>query len=713
MTSVAIIGGGPGGLFAAYQLEATCSEEATVTIFEASNRLGGKIVTEHFKKAPVTFEAGVAELYGYSKIGHDPLRSLIKSFKLPVVSMRGSAVIFGDRMMRNWKETERVLGTEAAQQIEAFYATCATLCTPVEYYDSHSGTDNAHPWARRILSDLLDELLPNEHARRYIEMVIRSDLATEPHLTNAINGLKNILLDLPDYQSYYTIPSGLQQLIDRLAAKLKSTIRLNTPIVKATPRADGRWDLVVTQRGNTRIETFDMVLFALPNYWLSKIEWGNRDLRIAIQKHLAHHDHPAHYLRVSVLFDKRFWERHVKGDYWISDAFGGCCVYNVSLRHTPKTRHGCLSWLIAGSDALTYAGVADRELAQMCIASLPKCMGDGMAHLLEVQVHRWAAAVSGMPGGNPVHDLRTKHQPTREQFPNLFLCGDYLADTTVNGAFDSADFATDLILTELRRGRYGTDGAKVADALRMDPRHAAAEKEPTLSNDYHDEYALGMSYEESFREYFDEHYTCDLIETIWGLKPPYRLLDCGSASGLTLACFAEKGVEAWGIENNEHIHAETKPEWKNRNLLGDIRALPFKDGFFDIVYDTSLCYVPEPYLEKAISELFRVTRVGVFFGGITSDMTKEVIEYHEIFEGVQVLDTQWTWAERFQAAGFRIATTDPVALRKAWQIEVKSNEGDYPWYPNKETIRFCFFSKPDAAAHIAAINAKLRKTRKK
>lgn len=108
-----------------------------------------------------------------------------------------------------------------------------------------------------------------------------------------------------------------------------------------------------------------------------------------------------------------------------------------------------------------------------------------------------------------------------------------------------------------------------------------------------------------------------------------------------------------------------------------------------------------------------MTRIGVFFGGITSDMTKEVIEYHEIFEGVQVLETQWAWAERFQTSGFRIATTDPVALRKAWQIEVKSNEGDYPWYPNKETIRFCFFSKPDAAAHIATINTKLRKQRKK
>ena len=711
MTSVAIIGGGPSGLFAAYQLEASCAEEAEVTIFESSSRVGGKILTERFKEAPIVFEAGVAELYGYWRIGHDPLRALIKSFKLPTVSMRGNAVIFGDRMMRNWREVERVLGERAFRQIEDFYEACSKLSTPVEYYDSYSGVDNAHPWANRSLRDVLDEMLPDENARRYVEVIIRSDLATEPHLTNGVNGLKNILLDMPEYQSYYTIPGGLQQLVDRLVSSLKSTIRLDAPVVKATPRADGRWDLVVQRDGGKHVETFDIVVFALPNYWLSKLEWGDRDLRIAIQRHLAHHDHPAHYLRVSVLFADRFWEKHVKGDYWISDAFGGCCIYNETLRHDTAVPYGCLSWLIAGSDALTYAGVAEDELVRMCIESLPKRMGNGMAHMLEFKVHRWAAAVSGMPGGNPVQDMRIKHQPTRHRFPNLYVCGDYLADTTVNGAFDSADYATDLILTELRRRKYGTSGKKVADVLRADPGHETAEKEPTLSDDYHEEYALGMSYEESFREYFDEHYTCDLIETIWGLKPPYRLLDCGSASGLTLACFAQKGVEAWGIENNEHIHAETKPEWRHRNLLGDIRALPFGDRFFDFVYDTSLCYVPEPYLAEAISELFRVTRIGVFFGGITSDMTKEVIEYHEIFEGVQVLETQWAWAERFQAAGFRIATTDPVALRKAWRIEVKSNEGDYPWYPNKETIRFCFFSKPDAAEQIAAIQSKIKKKR--
>jgi SAM-dependent methyltransferase len=316
-------------------------------------------------------------------------------------------------------------------------------------------------------------------------------------------------------------------------------------------------------------------------------------------------------------------------------------------------------------------------------------------------VHRWVATVNALPGGKSVESMKQKAQPDAANFPGLFVCGDYMQDSTVNGTFDSAAFVVDLLLTKLRARKYAGKLTKVAEEIR-EGRQPANENQVTLSRDYHDEYANGQLYEESFKEYFCEHYTCDLIEAIWGWKPPFRLLDCGSANGLTLECFKAKGVEAWGIENNEHVHARTAPEWKDRNLLGDIRDLPFEDGFFDFVYDTSLCYVPEEFVDKAIQELFRVCKVGVFFGGITSDMTKEVIEYHEIFDGVQTLGTQWEWAERFTRNGFRLAMVDQKVLKKAWKIECDANEGDYPWYPDMETMRYCFFSKPDAATHTAA-----------
>ena len=72
---IAVVGGGPGGLFTSYLLEEFCGDLCEVTLFEAGPRLGGKVVTERFHTAPVLYEAGVAELYDYSRTGPDPLKA--------------------------------------------------------------------------------------------------------------------------------------------------------------------------------------------------------------------------------------------------------------------------------------------------------------------------------------------------------------------------------------------------------------------------------------------------------------------------------------------------------------------------------------------------------------------------------------------------------------------------------------------------------------
>src|SRR4051794_13688791 len=74
---IAIIGGGPGGLMTAYRLEQRITSPCEITLYEASSRLGGKVVTNRFRSAPVSYEAGAAELYDYTQLGPDPLRELV------------------------------------------------------------------------------------------------------------------------------------------------------------------------------------------------------------------------------------------------------------------------------------------------------------------------------------------------------------------------------------------------------------------------------------------------------------------------------------------------------------------------------------------------------------------------------------------------------------------------------------------------------------
>ena len=92
MLDLAIVGGGPGGLMSAWYLKKKLGDLCRITIYEASDRVGGKIVTRKFDSAPAMYEAGVAEIYDYSMTGPDPLRELIQHFGLQTIPMDAEQV---------------------------------------------------------------------------------------------------------------------------------------------------------------------------------------------------------------------------------------------------------------------------------------------------------------------------------------------------------------------------------------------------------------------------------------------------------------------------------------------------------------------------------------------------------------------------------------------------------------------------------------------
>ncbi len=200
---------------------------------------------------------------------------------------------------------------------------------------------------------------------------------------------------------------------------------------------------------------FDMVMVCLPHNWLSTVEWGNEKLRRAMVKHIRHFDRPAHYLRVIALFDTPFWEGKVKGSWFMTDAFGGACVYIEGSRHNVGKK-GVLNWLIAGSDALAYVNLPHDQLIDTALKTLPKEFGDARQHLVEARVVPWISSVNALPGGLPVRDALTNHVPEPKEHPGLIVVGDYLFDSTLNGLLDSSDMASDIVLTQVMRRRYET-----------------------------------------------------------------------------------------------------------------------------------------------------------------------------------------------------------------------------------------------------------------
>src|SRR5437868_4302551 len=371
MLDLAIVGGGPGGLMSAWYLKKKLGELCRVTIYEASDRVGGKILTRKFDSAPAMYEAGVAEIYDYSMTGPDPLRELIQHFGLQTIPMDAEQVQFDGELLNDVPDMRRKYGARTADAIEAFRKRCAEIMSPVEYYEGVGAHDNEHPWAYISCEQLLDKEVDDPIAKRFFKVMARSDLATESHNTNGLNALKNFVMDVEGYIGLYSIQNGNEQLIDCLQSEVNADIHLNHRVLKVGKTAAGRYRLNMMNGRGPETKDFDLVLMCLPHSWLATMGWDGEQLRKSMVKHIAYFDRPAHYLRVSILFDEPFWGEKIPGAWFMSEAFGGCCVYNEGARHDVG-KHGVLNWLIAGSDALAFANLSDQELIVAALKSQPR-----------------------------------------------------------------------------------------------------------------------------------------------------------------------------------------------------------------------------------------------------------------------------------------------------------------------------------------------------
>jgi monoamine oxidase/SAM-dependent methyltransferase len=679
MLDLAIVGGGPGGLMSAWYLKRKLGDLCRVTIYEASDRLGGKIVTRKFDSAPAMYEAGVAEIYDYSMTGPDPLRELIQHFGLQTIPMDAEQVQFGGELLNDVAGMRRKYGARTAAAIEAFRERCAEQMTPIQYYEGVGAHDNENPWAYKTAEQVLDEEVEDETAKRFFKVMARSDLATESHNTNGLNALKNYLMDVDGYIGLYSIQNGNEQLIECLQSEVNADIQLNHRVLTVGKAPTGRYELKMMNGKGPETRDFDLVLVCLPHSWLGTVGWEGEQLRKSMVKHVSYFDRPAHYLRVSILFETPFWGDKISGAWFMSEAFGGCCVYNEGARHDVG-KHGVLNWLIPGSDALAFANLSDQELIDAALKSLPASLGDARSHFMEGKIHRWLSSVNAIPGGLPVRDVMTNHRPEPKEHPGIVVVGDYLFDSTLNGLLDSSDAATDIILTEMMR-------------LRRERAQGDKPLSDKIDRDYFEDYRGQGPYSEAWRHFTDPDYLTKLIGIVWGKAKGAKLLVAGSASGELVGALRERGIDAFGIENNRAIHAKTPKALKKYNKLGSITDMPFKDGSFDFVFETSLCHVSPKQVARAIRELNRVVRTGLVFGSITSDMASVVIDRYDLLRGVKKLGTWWEWSELFFGNGFDLSMHRKDCTDALWEATLAANKGPGQWYADADSLRYSFFDK--------------------
>lgn len=436
--NVGIVGGGPGGLMTAYALQKLANAPLRVTVFEASSRLGGKILSPHFAAAPVRYEAGAAEFYDYSSHDEDPLKELIAELGLSISPMGGSAVIMNQQILANLDDVREQLGGQACSALQRFDRVAKDWVTPQEFYASDY-PEGAYQEPDRRRFDALLASVAQPQAREYIENLVHSDLATEPSHTSPTYGIQNYVMNDPAYMNLYGIDGGNERLPRELAARIEATIRLEHKVQSISQVADNRLRIHSIHQQQTRQDDFDFVVVALPHNHVPSVTFASERLATAVAQHQAHYNHPAHYLRITILFERPFWRQALTDSYWMLDRLGGCCLYDESSRE-PGSTHGVLGWLLGGNTARDMSQLTDEALIAEALASLPDCLSAGRQCFVEGRVHRWVGAVNALPGGVVPQNLDRRHQPEPSEHANLFLVGDYLFDSTLNGVLDSAEY---------------------------------------------------------------------------------------------------------------------------------------------------------------------------------------------------------------------------------------------------------------------------------
>jgi len=120
----------------AYLLQKLADRPLRTTLFEASDRLGGKIMTRKFGTIPAIYEAGAAEFYDYTPVDEDPLRQLVAELGLSINAMGGSSVIINHQVLANLDDIQDQFGHGTRMAYAEFDERARGSMSPREFYES-------------------------------------------------------------------------------------------------------------------------------------------------------------------------------------------------------------------------------------------------------------------------------------------------------------------------------------------------------------------------------------------------------------------------------------------------------------------------------------------------------------------------------------------------------------------------------------------------
>jgi monoamine oxidase len=256
---VLIVGGGFGGLAAAHELSAVGYD---VRVFEARNRLGGRVLSFHDLAEGKTVEGG-AELIGTN---HPTWLSYAKQFGLTfldVTEESGDSPIVLDGKRLGAKEAEALF-----DELEQAHGALDTLASPVDAAEPWT-SPNAAALDHATVAAWVDEQRVSARAKRAMHAEFAADngvdTAWQSHLGNLTQikggGLERYWTET----EVYRCRGGNQQLATKLASSLPADrVRVRTAVRKISTTGAA---VSITLADGTIVEGDEVILAVPPSVW--------------------------------------------------------------------------------------------------------------------------------------------------------------------------------------------------------------------------------------------------------------------------------------------------------------------------------------------------------------------------------------------------------------------------------------------------------------
>jgi monoamine oxidase len=448
--SIVIVGAGLAGLNAAYQLKKTGYR---ATIYEASNRVGGRIFTVQNVFAP-----GLSTDYGAELIdsGHADMHSLIQEFGLSVADYeQASEQALHDYFYFDGKVwPERTVAQELAPIVARLYADADRLENDWE----RAGLE----LDRLSVAAYLDRLGVSGWIRRLMQQVITSEFGLEIDEMTVLHLLWLIPIATEDELSVlgesderYHLHGGSQRLTDAMAATLQDQIHTGRRLEAIRQRDKG---YTLTFQG-VDIEA-DYVILTLPFSLLRQVE-----MNVTLPETLRRFIHEVgygHNAKVMAGYRRRIWrEQGLRGLGYSEDSFQNS--WDSSLLQPGET--GVIIYYLGGNEGLTSNQGTAQARAEIYTRQLDKII-PGLLNEWNGSARRMHWPSYSLSKGSYAcfrpgqYTEFIQHHVYREEeseaqsvaVGNLFFAGEHLSDKFqgyMNGAAQTGRLAVKSLLDQL------------------------------------------------------------------------------------------------------------------------------------------------------------------------------------------------------------------------------------------------------------------------